>query len=95
MIIVLQQLYLHQKITHSKPVVGDTISGNDVSIEEGEIRAFIHYAGTTINEQGDYVSAGGRVLSATGIAPTLNEAVEAAYQIINNIELKTLSTVQI
>ena len=61
---------------------------NDVSIEEGEIRAFIHYAGTAINDKGNYVSAGGRVLSATGIAPTLTEAVEAAYQIINNIELK-------
>ena len=72
----------------SKPVIGDIISGNDVSIEEGEIRAFIHYAGTKINDQGNYVSAGGRVLSATGVAPTLNEAVEAAYQVINNIELK-------
>ena len=72
----------------SKPVIGDKISGNDVFIEEGEIRAFIHYAGTKINDQGNYVSSGGRVLSATGIAPTLNEAVEAAYQIINNIELK-------
>ena len=72
----------------SKPIIGDKIYGNDVSIEEGEIRAFIHYAGTAVNDKGNYVSAGGRVLSATGIAPTLTEAVEAAYQIINNIELK-------
>jgi phosphoribosylamine--glycine ligase len=70
------------------PVIGDKISGNNASIEEGEIRAFVHYAGTAINDEGTYVSSGGRVLSATGVAPTLNEAIEAAYQIINNIELK-------
>ena len=72
----------------SRPIIGDIISGNNVSIEEGEIRAFVHYAGTAINADGDYVSSGGRVLSATGIAPTLKEAVEASYQIINNIQLK-------
>ena len=71
-----------------KPIIGDIISGNDVIIEEGEIRAFIHYAGASLNNHGEYISSGGRVLSATGIAPTLKEAVEAAYQIVNNIQLK-------
>ena len=71
-----------------KPITGDVISGNDVIIEEGEIKAFIHYAGTSVNNNGEYISSGGRVLSATGIAPTLKEAVEAAYQIVNNIQLK-------
>ncbi|MFQ3344100.1 MAG: phosphoribosylamine--glycine ligase [Candidatus Poseidoniales archaeon] len=70
------------------PTVGDLISGNDVAIEEGETHAFIHYAGTTKDVDGNYLSSGGRVLAATGIAPTLREAVEASYQIINNINLK-------
>jgi phosphoribosylamine--glycine ligase len=69
------------------PIIGDLIYGYDVVIDEGEINAFIHYSGTAKNEQGLYISSGGRVLSATGIAPTLRDAVEASYQIINNITL--------
>jgi len=71
-----------------EPIIGDVILGHEVNIEEGETRAFIHYAGTSQNTNGEYVSAGGRVLSATGIAPTLREAVEAAYQVMSNIHLK-------
>ena len=69
------------------PIIGDLIYGYDVVIDEGEINAFIHYSGTAKNEQGLYISSGGRVLSATGVAPTLRDAVEASYQIINNITL--------
>ncbi len=70
------------------PVIGRLLSGDDVAIEEGEITAFINYAGASQNKQGNCVSSGGRVLSATGVAPSLKDAVEASYQIMNNISLK-------
>jgi len=34
------------------------------------------------------ISSGGRVLSTTGVAPTLEEALSASYQIIEAIELQ-------
>ena len=40
-----------------------------------------------MDEGGKLTSNGGRVLSATGLAPTLSESLEASYQIIENIRL--------
>ena len=72
----------------SNSITGRVINGTDIRIEEGEIRAFVHYAGTVISDDGTLVSNGGRVLAATGIAPNLGTAVEAAYEVIENIELE-------
>ena len=72
----------------SNPITGRVINGTDIRIEEGEISAFVHYAGTVISDDGTLVSNGGRVLAATGIAPNLGTAVEAAYEVIENIELE-------
>ena len=41
-----------------------------------------------ISNEGTLISDGGRVLAATGIAPNLGLAVEAAYEVIENIELE-------
>jgi phosphoribosylamine---glycine ligase len=46
----------------------------------------IFQAGTALGESGDLVSAGGRVLAVTALAPTLKEAVTAAYQEIDQID---------
>ena len=73
---------------HSNSITGRVINGTDIRIDEGEIRAFVHYAGTVISDDGTLVSNGGRVLAATGIAPNLGTAVEAAYEVIENIELE-------
>ncbi|MBT3356789.1 MAG: phosphoribosylamine--glycine ligase [Euryarchaeota archaeon] len=59
----------------------------DTIIDEGHIQAFVHHAGTGVSEAGSVVSTGGRVLAATGIAPDLNSAVNAAYEIIESIKL--------
>ena len=67
---------------------GRVINGTEIRIEEGEISAFVHYAGTVISNDGTLVSTGGRVLAAPGIAPSLGAAVEAAYEVIENIELE-------
>ncbi len=72
----------------SNSITGRVINGTDTRIEEGEISAFVHYAGTVISDDGTLVSNGGRVLAATGIAPNLGTAVEAAYEVIENIELE-------
>ena len=72
----------------SNSITGRVINGTDIRIDEGEIRAFVHYAGTVISDDGTLVSNGGRVLAATGIAPNLGTAVEAAYEVIENIELE-------
>ena len=37
---------------------------------------------------GRLVSSGGRVLAATGIAPSLSEALDVAYQIMDSISLE-------
>ena len=50
--------------------------------------AFVHYAGTIIGEDGQLISSGGRVLSATGLAPSLNDAVAASYELIECIQLE-------
>jgi len=69
------------------PATGRPISGWEVCIEEGQVSGFVHLAGAITGIDGELLSSGGRVLSATGIAPTLGEAVESSYQIIDSIEL--------
>ena len=72
----------------NKPIVGRKIFGYDSHIDEGQIRGLIHFSGTNIDANGNAISSGGRVLSATGIAPSIIEAIETAYQIINTIKLE-------
>lgn len=69
-------------------VTGRVISGSEVEIEEGVVRGFVHYAGTNFDSEGNFVSSGGRVLSATGIAPGIGDAVGAAYEVIGSIGLE-------
>jgi len=69
-------------------VTGLPIGGADIVLEEGTSRAFIHQAGTRLAADGTLLSTGGRVLAATGIAPSLSEAAEIAYQLIGVIDLE-------
>ena len=66
---------------------GREIFGHETKLDEGQIQAFVHHAGTGISEAGYVVSTGGRVLAATGIAPDLDSAVKAAYEVIESIKL--------
>jgi len=61
------------------PRTGDVISG-------AEQPGVIH-AGTRRRDDGAIVSAGGRVLSATATGPTLAAARDAAYALVDKIEL--------
>ncbi|HYN68375.1 MAG TPA: phosphoribosylamine--glycine ligase [Ornithinibacter sp.] len=62
------------------PVTGDPITGADDD-------AVLH-AGTSRGEDGVVRSAGGRVLSVVGTGTTLTAAREAAYAVVDRIELR-------
>ena len=58
------------------PRTGDAIDG----LAEAEKRgALVFHAGTRAGERGAIVTAGGRVLTVGGVAPSLEEAARVAY----------------
>ncbi|MDO4909903.1 MAG: phosphoribosylamine--glycine ligase [Corynebacterium sp.] len=66
-------------------VTGDVI---DLSaVKTNEDNAYILHAGTSRNEKGELISAGGRVLSIIGVGSTLIEARERAYEVIKEVKL--------
>jgi phosphoribosylamine---glycine ligase len=61
----------------AKPRTGDVITG----IEEAEtLGAKVFHAGTRRNQTGQLETAGGRVLAVTASAPSLPDAIAAAYR---------------
>lgn len=67
---------------------GREIRGAETVIDQGEINAFVHLAGAAIDDSNILISSGGRVLSATAIAGDLATAVEAAYAVVDEIEIE-------
>jgi len=58
-------------------------------IEIGEIEeGWINHAGTGIDDDGELISTGGRVLSCTGIADSLAQAKDVAYAVLDVVELE-------
>ena len=91
--VAFKKMYCSTVVLASEGYPGEVISnrpiiGWDVTIDEGQVSGFTHLAGASINMEGHLVSSGGRVLSTTGVAPTLEEALSASYQIIEGIELQ-------
>jgi phosphoribosylamine--glycine ligase len=73
----------------STPVKGRLISGlSDEIIHTSEGDGWVNFAGVGLNGNGDYISTGGRVLSCSALADTLEEAKNLAYQLISQIELE-------
>lgn len=63
---------------------GSIIKGlNDLKDKENVI---VFHSGTEINNQGDFVAKGGRVLGVTAIGNNVLEAKEKAYEALSNIE---------
>jgi len=54
---------------------GKVISGLDAAAET----ASVYHAGTKLTENGEIVTAGGRVLAVTAVAENLPEAIKASY----------------
>ena len=61
------------------PRIGDVITGAE--------QAGIIHAGTRRRHDGAIISSGGRVLSATAVAPTLATARERAYALLGRVDL--------
>ena len=65
--------------------------GDAIAIKESELPkdSFVFQAGTQYNAaNNELVTAGGRVIAATAIAPSLKEAVDKAYQAVDCIDFK-------
>lgn len=67
----------------AKPKTGDIIQG----LENAESRqnAVVFHAGTTRNENGDFITAGGRVLGVTATGKDLENALQNAYSATDEI----------
>lgn len=65
---------------------GDVISGLDDAAAADGVTVF--HAGTARNGAGDLVTAGGRVLSVTALAPSLTEARDRAYEAVAHIDFE-------
>lgn len=57
------------------PISGDVISGLSTEVEGTKV----FHAGTALDENGEVVSAGGRVLCVVGLGDTIEEAQKSAY----------------
>ncbi|TDI69226.1 MAG: phosphoribosylamine--glycine ligase [Bacteroidetes bacterium] len=62
---------------------GKTISG--IGATAGREKTFVYQAGVAVNDAGDSVTSGGRVLAVTGLGSDLLEAVDRAYEGVRTI----------
>jgi phosphoribosylamine--glycine ligase len=62
--------------------------GDAIGLGEATAEAYVLHAGTALNEAGDLVSAGGRVLNVVGTGPDVAAARQAAYQRAGTIEMR-------
>ena len=69
------------------PVTGDVIEGLDSAVLAGETPYVLH-AGTALNDSGEVVSAGGRVLSVVGLGAGLEGARASVYEGLEAIGLR-------
>ena len=65
----------------AKAETGDVIYG----LENISDEAVVFHAGTGRNENGDFITAGGRVLGVTAVAENLETALEKAYSAVRKI----------
>lgn len=66
-----------------KPETGGVISGLDVAAEHQKV--IVLHAGTALNEKGEVIVAGGRVLAVTATASNLTGALHRCYKAVNDI----------
>lgn len=64
----------------AKPRIGDEISGLE-NVKD----AVVFHAGTAKDEQGNFITAGGRVLGVTANGESIDEALNKAYQAVRQI----------
>lgn len=67
----------------AKPATGDVISGLDNAASHPGLVVF--HAGTAKNEDGEFITSGGRVLGVTAMAEDLESALAMAYEAVGDI----------
>lgn len=65
----------------NKAQTGDVISG----LDEARKKAVIFHAGTSKNEDGEFITSGGRVLGVTTTGKDLDEALKRTYEAVGEI----------
>jgi phosphoribosylamine--glycine ligase len=68
------------------PRRGDEITGIDDAMALAGVT--VYHAGTRVGDDGRLLSSGGRVLSVGGRGPTLEEALESAYNGVSKIHFE-------
>ncbi len=66
-----------------KPQTGDIIFGLDLAKNHENVEIF--HAGTAQDERGHFITSGGRVLGITATGENLSEALQRAYEAVNDI----------
>jgi phosphoribosylamine--glycine ligase len=66
-----------------KARTGDVINGLDNA--SGHKKVTVFHSGTAVNNSGEFVTAGGRVLGVTARAKTLEKALKRAYKAVDDI----------
>jgi phosphoribosylamine--glycine ligase len=67
----------------NKAQTGDIIYGLDLAKNHENVEIF--HAGTARDERGHFITSGGRVLGVTAAGENLTEALERAYEAVNDI----------
>lgn len=67
---------------------GYVITGLDKCAERDDI--YVYHAGTAFNDNGDFVTNGGRVLGVTGVGENLDEAIKIAYQGVELVKFEDM-----
>jgi phosphoribosylamine--glycine ligase len=67
----------------NKPQTGDVIRGLEKAIKHENTEIF--HAGTALDERGNFVTSGGRVLGVTATGENLSDALMRAYQAVDDL----------
>jgi phosphoribosylamine--glycine ligase len=68
------------------PVSGGVVTGLEVG--DGAEPTVVLHAGTAVDDEGNLIAVGGRVLSVVGVGPTLADARDAAYARVATVGLE-------
>lgn len=66
-----------------KAQTGNTISGLNSAGKRENVH--VYHAGTSLDENGEFITSGGRVLGVTATGDNLSNALNSAYQAVNDI----------
>lgn len=69
-----------------KPLVGKVIDG--LAAAEASENAFIFHGATARNENGEFITSGGRVLGVTAAGENLSDALQTVYRTVDTISFK-------